>query len=62
MVVDSAEPFQLREPGVSYHIDFGSENDDIGVENGYFCEPWSDQDKIGGGRRRAIWVIRLRRH
>jgi hypothetical protein len=26
----------LREPGVSYLIDFGPKNDDIGAENGYF--------------------------
>jgi putative transposase len=33
VVLESAEAFQLREPGVSYHIDFGPKNDDIGAEN-----------------------------
>ncbi len=28
--------YQLREPGVCYHIDFGPKNSDIGAENGYF--------------------------
>jgi putative transposase len=36
VVLESAEAFQLREPGVSYLIDFGPKNDDIGQENGYF--------------------------
>jgi putative transposase len=31
VVLESAEAFQLREPGVSYHIDFGPKNDDIGT-------------------------------
>ena len=34
MVLGSAEPFQLREPGVSYLINFGPENDNTGVETG----------------------------
>ncbi len=36
VVLESAEAFQLREPGVSYLVDFGPKNDDIGAENGYF--------------------------
>jgi hypothetical protein len=36
VVLESAEAFQLREPGVSYLIDFGPKSDDIGAENGYF--------------------------
>jgi hypothetical protein len=36
VVVESAEVFEVREPGVSYHIDFGPKSDDIGAENGYF--------------------------
>jgi hypothetical protein len=36
LVLKSAEAFQLREPRVSYHVDFDPENDDIGAENGYF--------------------------
>ena len=36
VVLESAEAFQLREPGVSYLIDFGPKNGDIGQENGYF--------------------------
>jgi putative transposase len=43
VVVESAEAFQLREPGVSYHVDFGPKNDDIGPENGYF---WNNNLKI----------------
>jgi hypothetical protein len=27
---------QNREPGVSYMVDFGAKNDDIGDENGFF--------------------------
>jgi hypothetical protein len=30
VVLESAEAFQLRKPGVSYHIDCGLKNDDIG--------------------------------
>ena len=36
VVLESAEGFQLREPRVSYLVDFGPKNDDIGAENGYF--------------------------
>jgi hypothetical protein len=36
VVLESAEAFQLREPGVSWLIDFGPKNNDIGAENGYF--------------------------
>jgi hypothetical protein len=36
VVLESAEAFQLREPGVSYLVDFGPKNDDIAAENGYF--------------------------
>jgi hypothetical protein len=36
VVIEGGEAFQLREPGVSYLIDFGPKNDDIGAENGYF--------------------------
>jgi len=32
VVVESAESFQLREPGVYYYIDFGPKNDNIGQE------------------------------
>ncbi len=35
MVLESAEAFQLREPGVSYLVDFSPKNDDIGAENEY---------------------------
>jgi hypothetical protein len=34
--IEGGEAFQLREPGVSYHIDFGPKNDDIAAGNGYF--------------------------
>ena len=43
VVLESAEAFQLREPGVSYLIDFGPKNDDIGAENGYF---WNNNIEI----------------
>ena len=43
MVLESSEAFRLREPGVSYHINFGPKNDDIGAENGYF---WNDNVEI----------------
>ena len=36
VVLESAEAFQLREPGVSYLVNFGPKNDDIGAENVYF--------------------------
>jgi len=36
VVLESAEAFQLREPGVSYLIDFGTKNDDVEAEDGYF--------------------------
>jgi len=36
VVLESAEAFQLREPEVSYLIDFDPKNDDIGAENEYF--------------------------
>ena len=36
VVLKSAEAFQLREPGVSYLIDFDPKNNDIGAEKGYF--------------------------
>ena len=29
MALKSAEGFQLREPGISYPVDFGLKNDDI---------------------------------
>ena len=35
VVLESKEEFHLREPGVSYHIDFGPEKDDIEAGNGY---------------------------
>ena len=38
VVLEGGEAFQLREPGVSYLVDFGPKNDDIGVENGYFWD------------------------
>jgi hypothetical protein len=38
VVFENADPFQIRKPGVSYHIDFGPKNDDIGAENGYFWD------------------------
>ena len=34
--IEAGESFQLREPEVSYHIDLGIENEDIGVENSSF--------------------------
>ena len=43
VVVESAEAFQLREPGVSYLVDFGPKNDDIAAENGYF---WNNNLEI----------------
>ena len=43
VVLESEEAFQLREPGVSYLVDFGPKNDDIGAENGYF---WNNDLKI----------------
>jgi putative transposase len=36
MVLKSEKAFQLREPGVSYLVDFGPKNDDIVAKNGYF--------------------------
>jgi hypothetical protein len=36
VVLENAEAFQLREPGVSYIVYSGPKNDDIGQENGYF--------------------------
>ena len=36
MVLEGTEAFQLREPRVSYHFNFGPKNKDIGAENGYF--------------------------
>jgi hypothetical protein len=36
VVLESAEGFQVREPGISYLVDFGLKNDDIGAGNGYF--------------------------
>ena len=43
LVLKSAEACQLREPGVSYYIDFGPKNDHIGAENGYF---WNNNVEI----------------
>jgi putative transposase len=43
MVLKSAEAFQLREPGVSYLVDFDLKNDDIRDENGYF---WNNNVEI----------------
>jgi hypothetical protein len=43
VVVETAEAFQLREPGVSYLIDFEPKNDDIGAKNGYF---WNNNVEI----------------
>jgi len=43
VVIEGGEAFQLREPGVSYLIDFGPKNDDIGAENGYF---WNNNIEI----------------
>ena len=40
------EPFQLREPRVSYPLDLGPKNDDIEAENGYF---WNDDIYISIG-------------
>jgi hypothetical protein len=36
VVLESAEAFQLREPGVSYLVDFGPKNDDIGADHDVF--------------------------
>jgi hypothetical protein len=36
-VLDRLKVFHLRESGASYGGHLGSENDDIGAENGYFC-------------------------
>ena len=36
MVAEGAEPFQLREPGVSYLVSFDPKNDDIGAATEYF--------------------------
>jgi len=35
-VLESGEVFQLREPTFSYSLNFGTKNNDIGGENGYF--------------------------
>jgi len=43
VVLESAEAFQLREPGVSYLVDFDPKNDDIGAENWYF---WNNNIEI----------------
>jgi len=42
-VLEGGEAFQLREPGVSYLVDFGPKNNDIGAENGYF---WNNNIEI----------------
>jgi len=42
-VLESGEVFQLREPTVSYNLDFGTKNNDIGGENGYF---WNENIDI----------------
>ena len=36
VVLESAEAFQLREPRVSYLVNFGPQKGNIGAENGYF--------------------------
>jgi putative transposase len=36
VIVEAGEAFNLREPGVSYLVGFGSKNDFIGAENEYF--------------------------
>ena len=38
VVLESAEAFQLREPGVSYLVDFDPKKNDNGAENGYFWD------------------------
>jgi hypothetical protein len=38
MVLKSEETFHLREPGVSYQVDFGPKNDNIRDDNRYFWE------------------------
>jgi len=43
VVLESAEAFQLQEPGVSYLVDFGLKKGDIGAENGYF---WNNYIEI----------------
>ena len=43
MVLESEEAFQLREPGVSYLVDFGLKNNDIGAQNGYL---WNNNIEI----------------
>jgi putative transposase len=43
MVLKSEEAFHLREPGVSYLIDFGPKNDGIEAENAYF---WNNNVEI----------------
>jgi putative transposase len=40
---ETAEAFQLREPGVSYLVNFGPKNEDIGAKNGYF---WNNNIEI----------------
>jgi len=35
-IIESGGSHELREPGVSYLVDFGPKNDDVGAENGYF--------------------------
>jgi hypothetical protein len=43
VVLEGGKAAQLREPAVSYLVDFGLKNDDIGAENGYF---WNTNVKI----------------
>ena len=42
-VLESGEVFHLREPTVSYNLDFGTKNNDIGGENSYF---WNENIDI----------------
>jgi hypothetical protein len=43
VVLESGEVFQLREPGISYQVDFSRKNDDIGGDNRYF---WNNNVEI----------------
>ena len=42
VVLDSADPFQLPEPGASYKGRFEPEKSDIGAENTYFWDDYLD--------------------
>jgi len=51
--------YQIRDPGVSYLVDFGSKDDDQGLKTGIVAETIMlrvQSDNLGGRNGKAQWA------